>query len=235
MSTFAIVVGAAGSIGSAVARQLSRRGVKVEGIDLVQLGGPRPSGVHQHRCDASDTESVRTCYQQIVRRGGDPSMLVACPGIFPNRPLTSYTADDIRLVMSSNFYATVNFVWEALRERAQSKAFRIVLVSSLAGHFGGRDAFYAASKAAVNAFMKSIAREFGGSGVRCNCIAPGPTRTPMNRTMSAARQRYYKQQIPIGRFIEPQEVADLCTYLLLEAPDALNGATIDLDGGLIRR
>ncbi len=112
---------------------------------------------------------------------------------------------------------------------------RLVLITSQAAITGGTDAAYAASKAGLVAFGKSIAREYGPEGLRITMVSPGPVDTGMASVMPPERRAHYESTIPIRRFTWATEVADLVEYVLLRAPDALHGSTVEIDGGLVRR
>jgi NAD(P)-dependent dehydrogenase (short-subunit alcohol dehydrogenase family) len=141
----------------------------------------------------------------------------------------------MELTISENFLATAVVVQLVLDAMVKAGGGRIVLVTSQASTAGGTDALYAAAKAGLVALVKSVAREFSRFGVLCNAVSPGPVDTPMATVMGPELRRDYEHRIPIGRFASPSEVGEVIVFLLMMEGGAISGATIDVDGGLIRR
>ena len=94
---------------------------------------------------------------------------------------------------------------------------------------------YAAAKAGLVAAVKSIAREYAKAGVTANVVSPGPVETPMASVMGDERRRFYESTIPLGRYTRADEVASVIAWLLTDAPEAVTGMVLDVDGGLVRR
>jgi NAD(P)-dependent dehydrogenase (short-subunit alcohol dehydrogenase family) len=230
---WALVTGAAGGIGSAVcARLAALPDLAVVGLDRAERAAP--AGVRAVRCDLAEEGQRERVLGGLLDELGPPRMWASCAGAYPRRLLEEYDADLLDRVLADNF---THVFWTARALVAAMGAGgggRIVLVSSQAGASGGADPAYAAAKAAVTALGKSIARECAPSGIRCNVVSPGPTDTPMATAMGERRE-YYKRQIPIGRLASADEVAEVICMVLGSSQGAMTGATIDVDGGLLRR
>jgi 3-oxoacyl-[acyl-carrier protein] reductase len=229
-----LVVGHAGGIGLALASLLRASNVEVLGIDRRSSSICRQRSQFQSRLRGRG--SVEQSMKWIDKNGGLPSRLAITIGTYHRTVLRDYTEEKFRDIMNDNFAAIFWIAREAALRMAEGEGGRIVIVSSQAGVTGGADPVYAAAKAATIALSKSIAREFGGEGVRCNIVAPGPVDTEMARTaMSDSRRSFYESAIPIRRFSTATEVAGVIMFLLAGNVDAVNGATFDVDGGLVRR
>lgn len=109
---------------------------------------------------------------------------------------------------------------------------RVVSVWSIAGHVGHPDIWYGISKAAVHNFTKSFAKVLWPDGVQCTCIAPWPVNTAMLSSIPEVRKEQLKASTTSGRFVEPEEVADVIYYLAVDAPDYVNGICVDIKDGM---
>jgi len=229
-----LVVGHSGGIGSALSAQLCAANMQVIGIDR------RSSNLNevqlQLKARLRGSKSIAKSMKWLDRNGGLPSRVAITIGTYQRIELQDYSERKFRDIVDDNFTSIFWIVREAALRMTRSGGGRIVIVSSQAGVTGGGDPVYASAKAATIALSKSIAREFGPVGVRCNIVAPGPVDTPMARAaMSKDRTSFYKAAIPIRRFSTAAEVARVIMFLLAGDVDAVNGATFDVDGGLVRR
>jgi 3-oxoacyl-[acyl-carrier protein] reductase len=227
------VTGAAGGIGTAVAQRLAQHpGVTVVGLDRV--AAESDSSLDVIGCDLShDQERERTLDELFVRLGA-PAYWVSCAGTYPRVALEDYDRDLFDEVLADNLG---HVFWVARRVVASMRdggGGRIVLVSSQAAAAGGHDAAYAAAKAGVTALAKSIAREHAAAGILCNAVSPGPTDTPMAEAMGSWRT-HYMETMPIKRLVTADEAAEVICAVLTLRGSALTGATVDVDGGLLRR
>jgi 3-oxoacyl-[acyl-carrier protein] reductase len=230
----ALVVGHAGGIGFALTSLLRAANIEVLGID--RRSSTICQSKLQFRSQLRGHVSAEQSMRWIDRNGGLPPRLAITIGTYHRTVLRDYTEEKFRDIMNDNFAAIFWIAREAALRMADNEGGRIVIVSSQAGVTGGADPVYAAAKAATIALSKSIAREFGGAGVRCNIVAPGPVETQMARdAMSDDRRSFYEATIPIRRFSTAAEVAGVVMFLLAGDIDAVNGATFDIDGGLVRR
>lgn len=228
----ALVVGSAGGIGSAVARALVDRNAAVVGVDSSPA---TVEGTAHHRLDVTDLGAVDGWLRGQVHGHGSFDCLAWCVGVYDRLDLREYPPGRLREVLDVNLTALLGALGTLLDTTlAAGVPLRIAVVGSQAGVTGGRDVVYAAAKAGCVAAVKSVAREYARHGVRANVVSPGPVNTAMADVMGA-RRAFYEEAIPIGRFSEPSEVAEVVTWLLLDAPDAVTGTVVDVDGGLVRR
>ncbi len=228
--TRAAVIGAAGGIGALVRSQLESAGVDVAAVDR--------RGDVQTRVDLADLdpESAFSRWLSQMERAEHPyDVVVWSAAVYHRRAPGSYTSFELEDVARINLLSYLRLLTSIARVQASRPSRRrLVALGSQAGAVGGLDHVYAATKAGLVAATKSLAREFAGAGLVANVVSPGPTNTAMARVMGD-RRTYYESVIPAGRFNEPGEVADVVSWLALEAPVTLTGTVVDIDGGQVRR
>lgn len=182
-------------------------------------------------CDVSDFEAVKAAFADVTARFGTVDILVNNAGITCDKLLLSMNPEEFDRVIKTNLYGVFNTVKQVYPIFARKRQGRIINISSVSGVIGNAgQANYAASKAAVIGFTKSIAKELGARNVTCNAIAPGFVETDMTAAFTGSEE--LKAKIPLKRFGQPEEVAKLVTYLA--GPDAgyITGAVFGIDGGL---
>lgn len=227
----AIVTGAASGIGAALAALLLGRGWQVACIDR------EPSGQgHALVADIADADDVARAVADAVERMGGLDALATCAGVIDRAPFHEITVDALRRVNDVNVIGTFLCAREAARRMAPGG--RICTVASIAGLRGGGlvgNMAYAASKGAVLALSKSLARELGPAGIAVNCVAPGLTETPMvAAALDDPATRQGLQALPaLGRGAAPAEIAEAIAWLLSPQASFVNGATLVADGGLV--
>jgi NAD(P)-dependent dehydrogenase (short-subunit alcohol dehydrogenase family) len=206
----------------------------VVGIDRVRLTGALglDAFIEATDCTGGAVDSIVAEFQG---KYPTPDALVFAQGTYTRTALKDYTPTLLRTIMWDNFEVIFHLTRRFLPSMVANGGGRIVVVTSQAGCNGALDAGYAASKGAAQSFVKSIAREYGSLGIRCNAVSPGPVETPMARAMGEDRKVYYRSAIPIGRLSDAAEVAAAVAFLATGPVDAINGAAIDIDGGLVRR
>ncbi|VTU27188.1 SDR family NAD(P)-dependent oxidoreductase [Variovorax sp. PBL-E5] len=251
----ALITGAAGGLGLASARRLAEEGLTIAVADLHAEAARRaaatlPGAGHIGlACNVADEDSVRAAFDTVQDRLGPVGVLVCFAGILsaqpsPGRlPTVDITLQEWDAVMRVNALGTFLCVREMLR-RCDGRAVehgRIVTVASLAGQMGGMQsgAAYSASKGAVLALSKVVAREAAPLGITVNTVAPGPIDTPMlHQTVPAgAGDRKYlgTAAVPLGRIGLPEEIAAAVSYLVSPGAGFVTGATLDVNGGMLMR
>lgn len=232
----AIVTGASRGIGLAIARLMSRRGARVINWDREIPESEEPDG---YRPDASETvdvsnyESVQSAFRAAVERFGKIDILVNNAGINgPIKPTWEYPLEDwdrvVAIDMTSVFY-TSRLAAEHMRDRGYG---RIVNVSSMAGKEGVLNlCAYSAAKAGVIGFSKALSKEVCDRGVTVNCIAPALTETPLLDGMTEEHITNMKAKIPMGRFVQVDEVAELAAWIASPACSFTSGFVFDISGG----
>ena len=137
--------------------------------------------------------------------------------------------------MWDNFKSTFFLTRALLPTLVAQKSGRPIMITSQAAARGALDPGYAAAKGALQSFMKSIAQEYGVMGIRCNAISPGAIESPMSDGIGEERKAALTRMIPIGRFCTAVEAASVAAFLTQEETESINGGTIDIDGGFLRR
>ena len=235
-----VVSGAAGSIGATVARRLAAEGHRVVMMDiaagaLLPVARDIGDAAIPMAVDVSAPERVYRACQAIQREYGEVDTLINGAGILSNNKTLSTTPEEWRQLMAVNldgaFYLARAFL-PGMRERRWG---RIVNVCSMAMKTGGVTAgtAYAASKGGLGALTFSIAREVAGEGITVNGVAPAYVRTPMvTEQLTAGQRQKLLRQIPVGRFCEPEEIAELIAFLVSSHAGFITGEIIDINGGL---
>jgi 3-oxoacyl-[acyl-carrier protein] reductase len=226
----AMVTGAASGIGAAAAERLHAEGAKVATLDLAATALDYVLALSG---DVSSSQDVDAAVERTETELGPIDVLVCSAGI-PGASLRTQDVDDDewRRVMAINadgvFYCN-----RAVAPRMAERGYgRVVNVASIAGKEGNpMAAAYSASKAAVIALTKSVGKDFAGTGVAVNCIAPAVIETPILDGLSDRHIEYMVDRIPMGRMGTTAEVAALICWLASEECSFSTGATYDISGG----
>lgn len=235
----AIVTGAAGGIGLACCRALVGEGANVVVADLDGAAAEALARELGTTCvgiggDVANTDDAQRLVETAVATFGRLDVLVTCAGIFHATPLDQITAAEWDHVQAVNLKGTFLVAQAALRVMIPNRRGRIVTVASLAGQTGGigAGASYAASKAGVVALTKSIARFAGPHGITANCVNPGLIETPMLDDWPQEALERTVAMTPLGRMGTPEEVADTVVWLASDRAAFVQGAHMDVNGGL---
>lgn len=239
----ALVTGAARGIGLAIARALGMQGASVALVDVDQVALDRAAqslgdGTLPIQADVSRLPDVQRAVALTVERFEGLDVLVNNAGICPLSDFSEITEPEWDQVLEVNLKGAFLFCQAALPHLRQSgRRGRIVNVASVAGQMGGVaiGAHYAASKAGLIGMSKSLARALAADGVTVNCVAPGTIETDLTASWSEATQDTVKAAIPLGRFAQPEEVAEAVCFLASDRAGFITGATLDLNGGLYFR
>lgn len=236
----ALVTGAAGVLGSAIARALAADGYRVILVDLDKksledLADDIGTGALPVSFDISRRQSVAQSCAAIRKTHGAVSVLVNNAGVLSNEKLTETTDDQWRRILAVNLDGAFYLCREWLPGMKKRQWGRIVNICSLAMKTGGLTAgtAYTASKGALAALTFSIARESAADGVTANGIAPAYIKTPMvTEQLTEDQRRRLLDQIPVGRFCEAEEVANVVRFLVSPLSGFITGEIIDINGGL---
>jgi 3-oxoacyl-[acyl-carrier protein] reductase len=236
----AIVTGAAGVLGLAISRDLVASGYQVimMDIDLDRLNALAESLGEQAiplACDISNSTAVNEAMEQIHAQHGEVSVLINNAGVLTNDKLESTSDEEWRRILSVNLDGAFYLSRACLTDMKARNWGRMVNICSLAMKIGGLTAgtTYTTSKGAMAALTLSIARESAGQGVTANGIAPAYVRTPMvTEVLTEAQRQALLQQIPVGRFCEPEEVAHVVSFLVSPKAGFITGEIVDINGGL---
>jgi 3-oxoacyl-[acyl-carrier protein] reductase len=184
-------------------------------------------------CDVTDREQIFAFVRDAEKRFGRLDGLVNNAGIMPTSPLLEMTPEEWDRVIATNLTSAFHASQAVLPGMLERGGGTIVNIASRLGLVGWPGvAHYASAKAGLVALAKSISREFGQRGIRANCVAPGVTNTDMGRTvMEGEVGRRRMAELPLGRFGEPDEVADCVVFLLSDASSLLLGQTLNPNSG----
>lgn len=224
----ALVTGAAGAIGAAIAQAMEAAGARGVRADTVAGPGVMP-------CDVTDERQVRSVFDAA----GRVDILVCAAGITRAEDVFQASLDSFDAVLRVNVTGTflcAKRAMEGFRERGTGG--RIILLGSVVGHQGALKGHlgYAASKGAVHAMAKTLARTGAPLGVTVNAVAPGVVETAMS---AAAHGRFgidaLAAQMPMGRLQQVEDIAAACVFLASEAGGSITGAVLDVNGGMLMR
>ncbi|HXS09564.1 MAG TPA: 3-oxoacyl-[acyl-carrier-protein] reductase [Candidatus Krumholzibacteria bacterium] len=238
----ALVTGAARGIGREIAQRLASAGASVAVVDVaedaVQQAAAelsRPDQVARgYRCDVSSLEASLELGERVLADFGRVDMLVNNAGITKDRLFVRMTAEDWAAVLNVNLTGAFNVTKGVAPAMLKARAGSIVNIASVVGQMGNPgQANYAASKAGLIGLTKSLAKEFAPRGVRVNAVAPGFIRTHMTDALPEDVQAQMKQIIPLGRFGEPVDVANVVMFLVSDTSAYVTGQVINCDGGMI--
>ncbi|PRX98621.1 3-oxoacyl-ACP reductase FabG [Allonocardiopsis opalescens] len=230
MTRSALVTGGNRGIGLAIARELAAAG---DSVAVTYRSGEPPEGLLGVRCDITDSAQVDAAFKQVEEAQGQVQALVANAGVTKDQLLALMSEDDFMSVLDTNLGGAYRVAKRAVRGMMRKRTGRIVLISSVVGLLGsGGQANYAASKAGLVGFARSLARELGSRNVTVNVVAPGFVRTNMTASLPEERQAEIKNQIPLGRYAEAEEIAKTVRFLASDDAAYITGAVIPVDGGL---
>ncbi|GAA2631121.1 3-oxoacyl-[acyl-carrier-protein] reductase [Streptomyces axinellae] len=225
-----LVTGGNRGIGLAIARAFAEAGDKVA---VTYRSGEPPEGFLGVKCDITDPEQVERAYKEIEEKQGAVEVLVANAGVTRDQLLLRMSEEDFTSVIDTNLTGTYRVVKRASRAMLRARKGRIVLISSVVGLMGqAGQANYAASKAGLVGFARSLSRELGSRNITCNVVAPGFVDTDMTRALSDEQRADIVKQVPLGRYAEPDEIASSVRFLASDEAAYITGAVIPVDGGL---
>ena len=236
----ALVTGAAGITGFAISRFLVEDGYRVIMADLASSDlesqcATLGNGAHPVSFDVGDAEQIEEAGRSITEKYGPVSVLVNNAGVLSNNKAVETTAEEWRRLMSINLDGAFLLSRQFLPGMVQAGWGRVVNVCSLAMKTGGLTAgtAYTSSKGGMAALTLSLAREFAPHGITANGVSPAYIKTPMiTEFLSAEKQAELLEQIPVKRFCEPEEVANVVRFLVSPLSGFITGEIIDINGGL---
>jgi 3-oxoacyl-[acyl-carrier protein] reductase len=237
----ALVTGASRGIGAAIALELGKQGAVVIGTatstsgaaqiaQALQEAGVKGTGM---ALDVNDTAQIEVALKTITDKFGDVGILVNNAGITRDMLLMRMSEEEWDDVLSTNLKSVYRMSKAVLRPMMKARAGRIINVSSVVGHMGNAgQTNYAAAKAGMTGFTKSLAREVGSRGITVNCVAPGFIDTDMTRALSEEHRNGLLQHIPLGRLGQVEDIASAVVYLASPQAGYISGETLHVNGGM---
>src|SRR5215468_10329554 len=237
----ALVTGATRGIGRAIAIALGRAGATVAGTATTDEGaatitkyleesGFRGAGI---RLDVTDPAAIDAALAAIGQRFGDIGILVNNAGITRDNLLLRMKDEEWDAIMDTNLKAAYRLSKAVLRGMMKARHGRIVNIGSVVGTSGNAgQANYAAAKAALIGFTKSLAQKVGSRNITVNCVAPGFIDTDMTRALPDTQREKLIERIPLGRLGTPEDVAHAVAFLASREAGYITGATVHVNGGM---
>jgi NAD(P)-dependent dehydrogenase (short-subunit alcohol dehydrogenase family) len=224
-----LVTGGNRGIGLATARSLAEQGHRV----AVTSRGGEVEGLFTVKCDVTSAEEVEAAFVAVEAAHGPVEVLISNAGITDDQLLLRMSEESFARVIDTNLTASFRLAKRASRSMLRAKWGRLLFVSSVVGLSGSAgQASYAASKAGLVGFSRSLARELGGRNITSNVVAPGFVDTDMTSELTEARRAAVLASIPAGRTATVEEVAAVLAFLAGQDASYVNGAVIPVDGGL---
>lgn len=241
----AIVTGGARGIGEAISLKLAQNGAsiaftyvsdnsKAKAEELVEKIKALGVNAKAYQSDASKFEDAESLIKNIITDFGKIDICINNAGISIDNLLLRITPDQWDKVITTNLSSVYNITKQVIRPMMKARTGSIINMSSIIGEKGNAgQASYAASKAGIIGFTKSIAQELGGRNIRCNAIAPGFIETDMTSYLNESEAgKEYMEKIPLKRFGTPEDVANIALFLASEMSSYVTGQVISVCGGL---
>jgi 3-oxoacyl-[acyl-carrier protein] reductase len=241
----AIVTGAARGIGEGIAIKFAEQGANVAFTYVSESSAERAQALEEklagfgikakaYRSNAGDFAQCEQLVNEVVKEFGTIDILVNNAGISKDNLLLRMTPDQWDDVMNINLKSVFNMTKQVMRPMMKAKKGSIINMSSVIGLMGNAgQSSYAASKAGMIGFTKSVAKELGSRNIRCNAIAPGFVETDMTSYLKDGEQAdKYKAGIPLGRFGSSEDIANVTLFLASDLSAYVTGQVISADGGL---
>ena len=231
----AIVTGAAGGIGRATVLALAEAGATVIATDIAEEAVFDADKVVYRRYDVTSAEETNVLVSDIRRDYGRIDALVLCAGTISHSPLGESTDEEWRAILDVNLMGVVNPVRAIFPVMAEQGMGKMVALGSIAAKIGGvaSGPSYVAAKSAVHGLMKWVAKAGASQGVYANIIAPGPVETPMWETVTQRAAPSPNGNVPLGRFGQPDDIAQAILFLCSPASNWITGTVLDVNGGML--
>jgi 3-oxoacyl-[acyl-carrier protein] reductase len=241
----AIITGAARGIGEGIALKFAEQGAHIAFSYVSESSAEKANtlagklialGVKAkaYRSNAGDFASSEVFVNDVMKEFGSVDICVNNAGISKDNLLLRMTPEQWDDVMTTNLKSVFNMTKQVIRPMMKAKKGSIINLSSVIGLMGNAgQSSYAASKAGINGFTKSVAKELGSRNIRCNAIAPGFVETDMTGYLKEGEQAdKYKAGIPLGKFGTAEDIANVCLFLASDLSSYITGQVISVDGGL---
>ncbi len=239
----AIVSGASKGIGRAISKKLIDNGISVALIsrqdenglkEVADYAGQKNIKTKYYLADVSDYNKIEEVYGDIIMEFGKVDILVNNAGISLYKLFNDCDEKDFDKIVGTNIKGVFNLSRLVSDDMIREKSGNIINISSIWGQSGSSmEVLYSMTKGAVNIFTKALAKELAPSGIRVNAIAPGVVDTSMNDLFDSEDKKSLMEEIPMGRFASPEEIADLTLFLSSEKSSYISGQIITIDGAFL--
>ncbi len=239
----AIVTGAGRGIGHAIAVRLAREGARVASVSRTEanaqrtadeINAVRADAARAYSVDVSDHAAVQAIGARILGDFGRVDILVNNAGVTRDGLSMRMSPDDWDTVLNTNLKGAFNFVQAIQRPMIKQRSGRIINISSVIGLIGNAgQANYAASKAGLIGFTKSLAREMASRGITVNALAPGLIETDMTAVLSDEIRKNILSKIPLGALGQPDDIASAVAFLASAEAKYITGQVLCVDGGMV--
>ncbi|GMR14979.1 MAG: 3-oxoacyl-ACP reductase FabG [Gammaproteobacteria bacterium] len=234
----ALVTGASRGIGAAIADMLAANGASVFGTATSEAGAAAISGRGADALtglvlNVNDADSISAALTEITAQASAPTILVNNAGVTRDQLLMRMSEDDWDTVVDTNLRSVYRLSKACLRGMMKARMGRIISIASVIGCMGNAgQANYAAAKAGMMGFSRSLAREVGSRGITVNVVAPGFIDTDMTRELNEDQRVAMLQDIPLRRLGQPGDIAEAVNFLASPAAAYITGQTIHVNGGM---
>ncbi len=230
MSRVVLITGGSKGIGLACAQHFAKLGDKV----AITYNSTKPTGdFFAVKCDVTSQEQVDAAFAEVEAKLGPVQVLISNAGITKDLLLLRMNEVDFASVVDANLTGAFRVCKRATQSMLRARSGRIILMSSVVGLLGSAgQANYAASKAGLIGFARSLARELGSRTITVNVVAPGPVETDMTNALTQEQRDNMLGAVPLGRMATPQEIAGVVAFLASQDAAYITGAVIPVDGGL---
>lgn len=237
----ALVTGASRGIGAAIAKTLGQQGATVIGTATSESGAEKITSSFESlsvkgkgiALNVNDAAQIDEVLKAISTEFGQVSILVNNAGITKDTLMMRMTDEDWDAVISTNLSSVYRMSKAVLRPMMKARSGRIISISSVVGHMGNAgQANYAAAKAGMAGFTKSLATEVGARGITVNCVAPGFIETDMTAELPEDIKQQMLARVPLGRLGHVDEIAGTVAFLASPAAAYISGETIHVNGGM---
>lgn len=239
----AVITGSARGLGKAIALKMASLGANIVLNDIPSSESLDETAeefkkagykVIVTRGDVRKAEDVKAMIDAGVKAFGSVDILVNNAGITNDKPMALMSEDDWDIVLDINLKGAFLCTKFAAKQMMKQKYGRIVNLASVAGRYGNKgQANYSASKAGLIGLTKTTAKEFASRGITCNAVAPGTIKSKMTDALPEEVRNKYLENIPLGRFGTPEDVANVVAFLASDDASYVTAQVIDIDGGLV--
>ncbi|SKC00052.1 MULTISPECIES: 3-oxoacyl-[acyl-carrier-protein] reductase [Soonwooa] len=238
----ALITGATRGIGKGIAEVFAAQGAKVaftyagsvDKAKALEEELSKITTVKSYQSDASDFDAAQKLVDDVMAEFGQIDILINNAGITKDNLMLRMSKDDWDTIIKVNLDSVFNLTKAVIKPMMKAKSGSIINMSSVVGVKGNAgQANYAASKAGVIGFSKSVALELGSRNIRCNVIAPGFIETEMTAVLDENTVKGWREAIPLKRGGQPEDVANACVFLGSDMSGYITGQVINVDGGML--